>query len=118
MRVVGLPAHGIDADPVAHLDPGGVVDEAGDDALLEQLARQLVAEVLARPRMVALVDPVDAVEEVRDPPDAAFGQREAQRREGPQHPRPQEVGGGLHDVDRLQRDQDVDRSVGRGDDEL
>ena len=73
-----------------------------------------MAEVLARPRVVALVDPVDAVEEVRDPADAALGQRHPQVGELAQHRGPQEVGGGLHDVDGLQGDQHVDRRVRRG----
>ena len=46
--VVALPADRVDADPVAALEAGRVVDEAGDDALAEHLARQHVAEVLAR----------------------------------------------------------------------
>ena len=63
---------------------------------------QLVAEVLARPLVVVLVDVVDPLEEVRDPADAALGQGEAQVRELAQDRRPQQVGGRLHDVDRLQ----------------
>ena len=60
------------------VDPERVVDEAGDDALLEQLAGQHVPEVLAGPLVVVLVDVVDALERVGDPADTAFGEREAE----------------------------------------
>ena len=43
--------------------------------LVEDLARQLVTEVLAGPRVVLLVLVVDALEEVGNPADAALGQR-------------------------------------------
>ena len=42
--------------------------------------------------LVVLVDVVDALEEVRDPADAAFGQRDLQVGELPQHRRPDQVG--------------------------
>ena len=53
-----------------------VLDEAQDHALHEDLARQLVAEVGERPRLVRLVRVVDALEEVGDPADPAFGERD------------------------------------------
>ena len=83
------------------------------NVLVEHLARELVAEVLAGPRVVVPVDVVDPLEEVRDPADAALGQRDLQvgnLRSTGDH---SEVGGGLHDVHRLQRDEHVDRRVGR-----
>ena len=82
--------------------PGRVVDEAQHDALEEHLARQPTAEVLAGPLVVARVDPVDPVTEVRDPADATLGQRDLQVGELAQHRRPEQVRRGLHDVDRLQ----------------
>ncbi len=78
----------------------------------------LSAEVLAGPRPVHVVGAVEPLEEVRDPPGAALGERDPERRELLDHPRPQQVGGGLADVHRLQRDHHVDRGVGRGDRQL
>ena len=54
--------------------------------------------------LVVLVRVVDALEEVRDPTDAALGQGDTQVRELAQHRRPQQVGGAQHDVHRLQGD--------------
>ena len=88
-----------------------VVDEAGDDVLVEHLARQLVAEVLAGPVVVALVVVIDSLEEVRDPADAALGQGDLEVRELAQHRRPDQVGGGLDDVHRRQGDQHVHGGV-------
>src|SRR5581483_1604797 len=95
-----------------------VVDEAGDDVLVEHLARELVAEVLPRPRAVVVVVVVNPLEEVRDPPDAALGQGEADVRELAQHRRPHQVGSRVHDVEGRRRDQGGDGRVGRGDDLL
>ena len=53
-----------------------VLDEAQDHALEEHLARKLVAEVGEGPCLVRRVRVVEAFEEVRDPADAAFGERE------------------------------------------
>ena len=39
VRVVGLPRHVVDADPVAQLHPHRVADEAGQEVLAEHLAR-------------------------------------------------------------------------------
>jgi hypothetical protein len=39
---------------VPHLHADRVVDEAGEHVLVEDLARELVAEVLVRPRVVVL----------------------------------------------------------------
>ena len=99
-------------DLVPALHPEGVVDEAGDDALAEDLAGELVAEVLARPRLVVRVDVVDPLQEVRDPADAALGQGEAEVRELAQHRGPQQVGRALHDVHGRQGDEDVEGGVG------
>ena len=94
MRVVALPRDHVEADVVDQLEAGRVVDEARDDVLVEDLARELVAEVLVRPRLVVLVGEVDAVEEVRDPADAALGERELQVGELAEDLRPDEVGRG------------------------
>ena len=48
MRVVGLPADAVDADAVADDDTGWVVDEADDDALAEDVAREPATERLAQ----------------------------------------------------------------------
>src|SRR5215211_8498363 len=102
MRIVGLPADHVDADTMALLEAGEVVDVTLDDALPEHLARELAAEVLPGPRVMAGVDPVDALVEVRDPTDPALRERDAQVGELPQHGRPQEVRRRLDDVDRLE----------------
>ncbi len=47
--VVALPAHVVELQEAPALHAEGVVDEAGDDALVEHLAGEHVAEVLARP---------------------------------------------------------------------
>ena len=118
VRVVALPHHVVHVEEVAARHAELVVDEAGEDVLVEDLAGELVAEVLAGPGVVAAVVVVNALEEVRDPADPALGQRDLQVGELAQHRRPDQVGGGLDDVHRRQRDQAVDRRVGRGDDEL
>ena len=46
VRVVGLPAHVVDADVVAQLHADRVADEAREEVLAEHLARQPAAEVL------------------------------------------------------------------------
>ena len=54
VRVVALPRDRVDVRACARSgDAERVVDEAGDDVLVEHLARQLVAEVLAGPGVVA-----------------------------------------------------------------
>ena len=118
MRVVTLPRDHVDIQPIARGDPERIVDEAGDDALEEDLAGELVAEVLVRPRPVVLVDGVDPLEEVGDPSDAAFAQGKGEVRKLAEQRGPHEVGGGLHDIDRLQRDEGVHWRLDRGDDHL
>ena len=71
VRVVTLPGDVLDTDVVAQPEAGVVVDEAGEDALLEDLAGELVAEVLQRPRAVTLVRVVRALEPVGNPADTA-----------------------------------------------
>ena len=115
VRVVGLPAHVVDADAPAQLDADRVADEAGEEVLAEHLAGEAAAEVLLRPGVVHLVGAVDAVEEVGDPPGAALGQGDAQVGIGLDHPRPQQVGRGRLDVHGLQRDHHVGRRVDGGD---
>src|ERR1700683_3224503 len=58
--VVALPGDVVDVQVVPVLDPERVVDEARDDTVLEDLARELVTEVLPGPLVVVLVDVVDA----------------------------------------------------------
>ena len=65
VRVVALPRDVVDVEVLAAVDAEGVVDEARDDAVLEDLAREHVAEVLARPLVVVLVDVVDPLERSR-----------------------------------------------------
>ena len=118
MGVVALPRDVVDVQELTALDTEGVVDEAGDDAVLEDLARQLVAEVLTGPLAVVLVDVVDALEGVGDPADAALGEGEVQVLVLAQDRRPDQVGGRLHHVDGLQADHHVDRRLDRGHQDL
>ena len=60
VRVVALPRDVVDPDEVPQLYADRVGDEAGQEVLAENLARQLVAEVLAGPRVVHVVRAVDA----------------------------------------------------------
>ena len=76
VRVVGLDADAVGADLARLARAEVVLDEAQDHALHEHLARQLAAEVGERPRLVHLVGVVDALEEVGDPADPAFRQRD------------------------------------------
>jgi len=85
VRVVALPGDGVETDYAARLDADGVVDEAGDHVLAPHLARLAALEVLVRPGVVVLVHVVGALEEVRDPADAALGQRDLQLRVLLQH---------------------------------
>src|SRR3954454_3031717 len=112
--IVELPAHVVDPDAVAQLHPDGVVDEAREEVLAEDLARQLVAEVLSGPEVVELVRAVDALEEVGDPAGTPFRQRELDARELGEDLRPHDVGRALADDHGLQRHHHVDRRVGRG----
>ena len=111
VRVVALPHDVVQVEELAVRDAEPVVDEAREHVLVEDLARQPAAEVLAGPGVVAAVAVVDALEEVRDPADAALRQRDLEVRELPEDRRPDEVGRGLDDVDRGERDQAVDRRV-------
>src|SRR5262249_28452910 len=95
---VALPGDHVEVELVAALDAERVVDEACEDAFEEDLARELVAGVLVRPGPVLLVEAVDALEEIRDPPDAALAQRKGDVWESTQHRRPRHIGGGLDDV--------------------
>ena len=76
MRVVALPADHVDVHLVPHVDADRVVDEAADDLLVEHLARDAIAHVLAGPEAVAFVRVVDALAEVGNPADAALAERE------------------------------------------
>ena len=109
VRIVGLPGDVVDSDAVAHGDADRVTDEAGEEVLTEDLAREPAAEVLQRPGPVHVVGPVHPLEEVGDPAGAAFGERHAQVGKVLQDPGPQEIGRGGLDVHRLQRDHHVRR---------
>ena len=85
VRKVGLPAKVVDGEVVAALQPHRLVDERQDHLAAENLARQLVTEVLPRPSAVMPVGPIDTLEEERHPSDAAFRQREPHAGEPPQH---------------------------------
>src|SRR5437588_4454544 len=97
--VVALPGDVVQVQVMAVLHPEGVVDEAGDDLLVEDLRRQLSAEVLVRPHVVVVVHVVDPLEEVRDPSDAAFGKGDLEVGKLPQNGAEHDVGRGLDDVD-------------------
>lgn len=55
MGAITLPGDRVDTDLVAKLESRRVVDEAGDDPVLEDLARQLRSEVLPGPRPVMVI---------------------------------------------------------------
>jgi len=66
----------------AHTDR--VVDEAAEDALTEHVRRpHAVGELVLGPARVAILDVLGPLEEVRNPPDVPFGQRELELREPP-----------------------------------
>ncbi len=65
--IVHLPCDVLDADLVSELDADRIGDEAGQEVFAEDVARQPVAEVLARPEVVHVIGPVDPFEEVGDP---------------------------------------------------
>ena len=69
MGVVALPGDDVDADVAADLQRRGVGDVAGQRVLPEDVARELVAEVVAEPALVRVV-PVATVEVEGDPTDA------------------------------------------------
>jgi hypothetical protein len=60
-------------------DAHGVVDEAEDHMLGEHLRGQSTTEIRSAPIFCVPVDVVDPFEEVREPADAALGQRHTQR---------------------------------------
>jgi hypothetical protein len=118
VRVVALPRDVVDVQVSAAVHAERIVNEAGDDAVLEDLARELVAEVLPGPLVVVLVDVVDALEGIGDPADAALGEGEVEVLVLAQNGRPHQVGGRLHHVDGLEADHDVDRCLHRGHEDL
>ena len=72
MAAAALAARGLGAfllqprgGAISQVDAGRLGPEPAN-----HLARQPAAEVLVRPRPVHLVDAIDPLEEVRDPPDA------------------------------------------------
>ena len=118
VRVVDLPRDRVDADLVAQLDADAVLHEARDDVLAEHVARELPAEVLSGPTVLLLVGAVDALEEIRHPPDAALGEADLQAGVAAQEVRPDDVGGDLHDVHGHEGQRDVDRRLDRRDRDL
>ena len=85
MRVVAFPGDILDSDVVAQAQSGVVVDETGEHPVLEHLTRELVAEVLSRPAVMALIRVVGPLEPVGNPSDAALGQGELHVGELAQH---------------------------------
>ena len=118
VRVVALPHDVVHVQEIAAGHAEAVVDEARQHVLVEDLTGQLVPEVLAGPGVVLLVLVVDALQEVGNPTDPAFGEGDPHVREAPEHGGPDQVGRGLHDVDRRQRDQAIDGGIRRRDDHL
>ena len=119
VRVVALPHHVVHVEGVAVGDAEAVVDEAGEHALVEHLARAAGRRSPARSRSGAGGTGSRCARgstgSSRCRPRTGRSCRSGNLRE---HRRPDEVGGGLHDVDRRERDQAVDRRVRRGDHQL
>ncbi len=90
MGVVALPGDGVDADAVAQLEPGRVGDVAGQDVVAEHIRRELAAEVVVQPRLVAEVA-VGPVQIEGDPADATLGEGDLEIREPPQRRSEQQV---------------------------
>ena len=73
MGIVALPRHHVHVQRILAEQPELVVDEAGEDVVVEDLAGKPVAEILACPCVVAVVVVVNPFEKVRDPADSALG---------------------------------------------
>src|SRR5262245_40604694 len=103
VRVVRLPAHVVDVELVEQLHADPVVDEAAEDPLAEQVGRvRALRELVTHPPVVPLERVLGAPQEVRDPPDVAFGEREPQVGEAVPEVSPEEV---TERVDRHRRRQ-------------
>src|SRR5215211_8174864 len=115
VRVIRLPAHVVDVELVEQLHPDPVLDEAAQDAFPEQLARpESLRLLVAHPRVVAVEGVLTPLQEVRDPPDVTFGQREAQLREAVPEVGPQQVAEREDAHRRRQVHGDRRRGIGRG----
>ena len=112
MRVVAFEHDVVHANAVTLLEPGLVGDEAPVDVLAEQLRGQLVGVDVA-PVLVPTPGVVDAFQQVRHPADAALGQGDFEVGELVEHVGHQQVDGGHHRVQPVQRDADEHVAVRR-----
>src|SRR5207344_778588 len=92
VRKVALPADVVDVELVEQLDADAVTDEATEDSFPEELGRrQSLRPNVTHPAVVAVKGVLGTPEEVWDPPDVTFRQRESQLGEPVPERRPQQI---------------------------
>ena len=92
MGEVRLPAHIVNVEVVDEAYSHWVVDEAAKDPLAEQIRRpHAVGKGVAGPSGVPVLDVFGPLEEIGDPPDIALGEREHEIGEAPPEVGPDQI---------------------------